>query len=121
MDKMLESFKSLGFQIELFGENSFVVQAVPSIIKEGDIKSVVTDILEDVADLNLSKIDKVDELVKIAACRGAIKAGDDLCREEMLDLLSQLERCELPFTCPHGRPTKFDITIDEMEKRFRRK
>ncbi|MCK5450319.1 MAG: DNA mismatch repair endonuclease MutL [Candidatus Omnitrophica bacterium] len=121
MEKVMENFRLLGFHIESFGENSFVIQAVPAIIKDRDVKTVVNDMLLDIADLNLSKIDKVDELVKIASCRGAIKAGDVLRPNEMRVLLEQLERCELPFTCPHGRPTRLDITVDELEKRFRRK
>ncbi|MFH1837365.1 MAG: DNA mismatch repair endonuclease MutL [Candidatus Omnitrophota bacterium] len=121
MENMAENFKRIGFVIESFGENSFAVQSVPAILRYRDVKTVVRDVLEDAAGLKMSKIDQLDELVKIAACRGAIKAGDKLEREEMISVLEQLERCELPFTCPHGRPTSFKVTIDEMEKRFRRK
>jgi len=121
MEKMAESFKKIGFTIESFGENSFAVQTVPAILRDRDIKTVVEEALQDISALNVSKIDRVDELVKIAACRGAIKAGDKLDRSEMLSVLDHLHRCELPFTCPHGRPTTFNITIDEMERRFRRK
>ncbi|MBU1083844.1 MAG: DNA mismatch repair endonuclease MutL [Candidatus Omnitrophota bacterium] len=121
MNKMIEDFKTIGFLLEAFGDNSFIVRAVPAIIKDRDVKTVVADVLADMSAVNLSRVELVDELVKIAACRGAIKAGDRLGEDEMLSVLSQLSRCDLPFTCPHGRPTSFRITIDEMEKRFRRK
>ncbi len=62
-----------------------------------------------------------DELIKITSCRAAIKAGDKLTVEEMSSLLEQLKKCELPFTCPHGRPTMTRITLGELEKMFRRK
>ena len=52
--------------------------------------------------------------------RAAIKEGDSLTSDEMISLLEQLKRCSLPFTCPHGRPTTFNITVDELEKRFHR-
>ncbi|MGB2631111.1 MAG: DNA mismatch repair protein MutL, partial [Candidatus Omnitrophota bacterium] len=68
-----------------------------------------------------AKTDVIDELVKMTSCRAAIKAGEKLNGKEMISLLTQLEKCELPFTCPHGRPTSFEITADELEKRFRRK
>ncbi|MDP8298448.1 MAG: DNA mismatch repair endonuclease MutL [Candidatus Tantalella remota] len=121
MEKALESFQALGFEIEIFGDNSFLVQAAPSVLKDRDIKSVVCDILSDLAPLDLARVNMTEELVKLTACRAAIKAGDPLTSEEMGSLLAQLKQCDLPFTCPHGRPTVIEVTIEELEKRFRRK
>ncbi len=120
MEKLLDEFKMLGFNIELFGDNSYIVQGVPVVLKERDIKTVIFDILSDLDAITLSKTDPVDELVKITSCRAAIKAGDPLDEEEMSALINQLFKCSLPFTCPHGRPTFYEIKIDEMEKWFRR-
>ena len=83
--------------------------------------SVVYDILTDLASYDLAKINIKDELVKLTSCRAAIKAGDSLTKEEMVSVLEQLDKCELPFTCPHGRPTVIEVTLEELEKRFRRK
>ena len=121
MEKMLEAFRALGFGIEPFGDRSYIVQSVPPILGDSDIKTVIYDILSDLMSQNLAKLDPVDELAKIAACRAAIKAGDELNEEEMHMLLEQLGECDLPFTCPHGRPTITEITLDELEKRFHRK
>ena len=121
MDKVTEDFKKLGFVIEHFGDNSFLVQGVPAILKERDIKTVIYDTLTDLGAVNLAKTEPVDEMVKIMSCRGAVKAGDPLTGEEMLAILEQVKKCDLPFTCPHGRPTSFEVTVDELEKRFRRK
>jgi DNA mismatch repair protein MutL len=55
------------------------------------------------------------------SCRSAIKAGDSLTHEERWDLLRQLAACELPYTCPHGRPVKIEITLNELERMFKRK
>jgi DNA mismatch repair protein MutL len=121
MEKILPDFKRIGFLIEGFGDNSFVVQAVPAIINDADIKNVIADVFGDIRECDLSKINIVDELVKRTACRAAIKAGDPLTKEEMFSLLEQLFNCSVPFTCPHGRPTMLDISVGELEKRFHRK
>ncbi|MBL7073025.1 MAG: DNA mismatch repair endonuclease MutL [Candidatus Omnitrophica bacterium] len=121
MEKVIGQFNALGFSVELFGENSFIVQAVPAILKERDVKTVIMDILADLEERSYSKNELEDEFIKLTSCRSAIKAGDKLNREEMLSLLDQLASCELPFTCPHGRPTTLEIKPEELEKRFRRK
>ena len=54
------------------------------------------------------------------ACRAAVKANDILSLEQMRKILEELSRCEMPFTCPHGRPTLFRITSHELERRFKR-
>lgn len=121
MSKVIENFRMIGFHIEPFGDRSYVVQAAPAILKDRDVRTVIYDILADLASAAPAKITQVDELVKLASCRAAIKAGDPLNAEEMFSLLGQLHRCELPFTCPHGRPTVISITVRELEKMFRRK
>ncbi|RKY41645.1 MAG: DNA mismatch repair endonuclease MutL [Candidatus Makaraimicrobium thalassicum] len=121
MEKVAGYFRTLGFHIEPFGERSFVAQTVPAVLKDRDTKTVIYDVLADLSSRDLARIDVLDELVKLTSCRAAIKAGDALGKAEMASLLDQLGRCSLPFTCPHGRPTMIDITIGELEKRFRRK
>lgn len=121
MNRIIGEFKILGFEIEPFGQNTFIIRSAPPILKDRDIKSVISDVLADMSEGRLAEMEVIDELVKVTSCRAAIKSGDRLTSDEMITLLEQLKRCELPFTCPHGRPTSFDITLDELEKRFRRK
>ncbi|MFH1846436.1 MAG: DNA mismatch repair endonuclease MutL [Candidatus Omnitrophota bacterium] len=121
MDKITSNFRILGFHIELFGDKSFIVQAAPAVLKDRDLKTVVYDVLASLTDYDKTRIEKIDELIKVTSCRAAIKAGDVLSNEEMIALIRQLNKCSLPFTCPHGRPTVQDITIDDLEKMFRRK
>ncbi len=122
MEKAAVSFKKLGFLIEHFGDKSFIVQAIPPILKDrGNIKEIIYDILSDLVTRGPSKVDIADEFIKITACKAAIKAGDRLGKGEMVSLLDQLSKCLLPFTCPHGRPTRTEIDIKELEKRFHRK
>ena len=121
VSRTLEKFRVLGFEIEDFGKNSFIVHAAPAILEDRDIKTVVNEILNDLTTSKLTEIEIKDELIKIAACRAAIKQGDPLTQKEMLNLLKDLHRCDLPFTCPHGRPTTITFSLDDMEKIFRRK
>jgi len=122
MERAMPAFRSIGFHIEPFGVRSFAIQAVPAVIKDRDVRTVVGDVLADlVSGDGAAKPDLLDEVVKLAACRAAIKAGDTLSREEMVSLHGQLMGCDLPFTCPHGRPTMFDMNANDLEKRFRRK
>ena len=121
MEKIKDSFAQLGFEIESFGENSFVIRTAPAALKDRDIKNVVYDILGDIIASKSTEMVPVEEMIKYASCRGAVKSGDVLTQMEMKVILTELQKCDLPFTCPHGRPTRFDITVDELEKRFRRK
>lgn len=121
MSKILDAFKALGFLIEAFGERSYVVQGVPALLKDRDVKAVVMDALTDLSEKDLAKIDVVDEMVKIMSCRAAVKAGDKLTADEMYAILEQLYRCDLPFTCPHGRPTIIELKVGDLERMFRRK
>jgi DNA mismatch repair protein MutL len=121
MDKLADKFRMLGFNIEPFGKNSYVIESAPAILKDSDVKTVIYDVLNEIASSDSPKADPLEEMIKMTSCRAAIKSGDKLEGREMLSLLDKLAHCELPFTCPHGRPTSFDITLDELEKRFRRK
>jgi DNA mismatch repair protein MutL len=65
-------------------------------------------------------LEKRDNLAKSFACRGAIKAGQKLTQTEMLNLIDTLFAANMPYVCPHGRPTVIRITTDELDKRFSR-
>ena len=60
-----------------------------------------------------------DRIIRFS-CRKSIKAGDEMSLVQMEKLISELDRCELPFTCPHGRPTIIKITLADIEKKFKR-
>jgi DNA mismatch repair protein MutL len=112
-----------GVDIEEFGENSMVVRAVPAAFVDyyGEVNA---DSLNDLV-LNIRLWEKDfagAEYYKYAtkACRGAIKAGRELTHLEMERLVSELQRCKNPNTCPHGRPIAVKISIGEFEKKFKR-
>lgn len=123
LNRELAVINSLGFDIESFGGNSFILRAVPSLLDRANPKQLLLDIVDDllVGKKIEEPLERQEQVIMIMACRGAVKAGDRLEQEEMVSLLRELPRTEHPYTCPHGRPTMVELTREELEKRFRRK
>ncbi|MEZ4833476.1 MAG: DNA mismatch repair endonuclease MutL [Caldilineaceae bacterium] len=117
----LHELNAAGFDIEPFGGDTFLVRAVPSALSEQDAQRVLDDILQGlVDDRNLVGESLEAKLVKMVCKRASIKAGQVLSDIEMKELLRQLEECQSPRTCPHGRPTMIQLTSNELEKAFKR-
>ncbi len=118
----LDNFKELGFDIESFGENSFVIRSVPSILSKDDCKQAVKDIIDKlVSEQRGTGFDEViNKMILVMSCRGAVKAGQILSIEEMGSLLKELMNTERPFTCPHGRPIALTIEKGQILKGFLR-
>lgn len=117
----LDLLKGFGFDIEEFGQNTFVVRSHPVWIKEGyeeeDIRKVIDIIvLNEKFDLEMF----VYRISATQACRMSIKANDYINKEDQEYLLEELRHCENPFTCPHGRPTIITYTKYDLEKLFKR-
>ncbi|MBT6068336.1 DNA mismatch repair endonuclease MutL [Candidatus Peregrinibacteria bacterium] len=113
--------KSIGFEIEPFGGNTFQVHAVPTAFTKADIQKIVLEVIDDLKTGDPKRIkDKQHEAICYMACRGAIKFGDKLTHEEMVALIRQMDEQDQISTCPHGRPTTLRLTFSELEKRFGR-
>jgi DNA mismatch repair protein MutL len=117
----LDALAAVGFDIEPFGGNSFKVRAVPSILANRAPEEAVIAIL---GDLELGSIPgeaTLEEQIVLRVCKAAaIKAGQTLSYEEMQALVRQLERCESPRSCPHGRPTIIHMSAQQLAKEFGR-
>tara|TARA_Y100000310_G_scaffold340082_1_gene434717 strand:+ start:182 stop:1831 length:1650 start_codon:yes stop_codon:yes gene_type:complete len=113
----LDKLESFGFKVEEFGGNSFLIRSVPVIFKDVFGKELLLDLLVDLKAVT----DYKEKVVTRMACRASIKAGDDVSEYRMMDLLKKLDKCELPFTCPHGRPIIVKLSMGDLEKMFRRK
>ncbi|MDP3918368.1 MAG: DNA mismatch repair endonuclease MutL [Nanoarchaeota archaeon] len=111
----LEKLKEFGYYLEEFGENTFRLSRVPILFNKVKGKELLLDLLVDFKEVNKEKI------ITMMACRNAIKAGDTVSVSQLVSLLKVLDKCELPFTCPHGRPSMIKLSIDDVEKMFRRK
>ena len=110
-------FQQLGFQIEPFGGNTFIVSAIPAGFDNQDIAEMVRDIIDD---LRRSSVTNRQSAIHLAqtACRHAVSAKANLSDEEIKALMEGLSHCEMPYTCPNGHPTMVHITYAELEKRF---
>ncbi len=119
---ILDDLNALGMMIEPFGDTTFVIKAVPSIIDEKEVKPIILDIIETA----LNKKDKfskeawLDKCLISMACHGAVRANSSLNQKEITQLLIDLEKCENSRHCPHGRPIIAVWTKNQMEKLFKR-
>lgn len=118
-----EIFDNLGFEIEHFGGNTYLIHAVPSFLAKEDLEQVIKGVLDDIVnEKSPTKFQgKTEEIINYMACRSAIKFGQKLTIDEMQSLIWQVEKLKRPYTCPHGRPTMISLTLDELEKMFGRK
>ncbi|MDR2395458.1 MAG: DNA mismatch repair endonuclease MutL [Endomicrobium sp.] len=114
-------FKEIGIDIDEFGDNFFRITAYPALLGDMQIEPIVKNVILDVEDLkNIEISQKRDKIIRFA-CSASIKAGDNISLIEIKKLVSDLFKCKYPFTCPHGRPTAYKISLNDLEKFFKRK
>jgi len=118
----LPTLQHFGFDVEEFGPNTFQVRAMPVLFMGSDpavaLRALVEDFEEDEAPLQ-NEIEK--KLAGRVCKRMAVKAGQTLSSEEQRTLLNDLEACDSPRTCPHGRPTMIHLSVDMLERQFGRR
>lgn len=117
----LEELAAVGFEIEAFGGDTYLVRAIPAVLSGQDPLRTLEEIVATLAEQR-NQVGEVTEqaLVKMICKRAAIKAGQLLSPLEMQELVRQLEECQSPRTCPHGRPTMIQLSAGELEKAFGR-
>ncbi len=123
LKRLIPDLQRVGFEVEPFGGNTFAVKAVPALLAAKEIKPAIIEVVENIAQSGVpARIDKaVDAALKLIACHGVIRAHQPLARPEMQHLLQQLDACENPSHCPHGRPTFIEWSNSMLEKAFGRK
>ncbi len=114
-----ELLNEFGFSLEPFGGRSYLLRAVPAIIKEGNLAEAVRTSLDSLTS-DEEPLRREEKLAQSLACHSAIKAGDSLTAEEMRELIKQLEQTTQPRTCPHGRPTMIHLSSRQLEREFGR-
>ncbi len=122
LEKLIPDLKETGLEIEPFGSGVFVVKAVPAVLVGMEIRPLVIEITEKIAETGFgSGIEKaIDKCLILMACHGAIRANQALSDKEIKGLLDQLDKCKNPSHCPHGRPTWIRWSKGEVEKMFGR-
>lgn len=119
----LATLQRMGIGIEAFGAGTFKIDTLPQFIRTGEPLQILRDIIEELRQVSssTSKMRLGEEVIASTVCRHAVKANDYLREPELLRLIQDLLRCDLPYCCPHGRPTMIQISYAELEKKFGRK
>lgn len=112
----------LGFQVEEFGPDTFRVGAMPAMFTGSDPVAALRAVVEDFEEDEQPLQGEIEKKLAARVCkRMAVKAGQTLSPEEQRALLTDLEKCESPRTCPHGRPTMIHLSVETLERQFGRK
>ena len=122
LEDSLPMFSRLGFGLEPFGTNTFVVRAVPAVALRQEVQRLLLELVasgcEGARSLGAEAL--LENLLQSMACRVAIKAGQKMGKDEMVALVQQLDGLDLSSTCPHGRPLWWKLTLKELERMFGR-
>jgi DNA mismatch repair protein MutL len=113
--------EKVGFVTEPFGGQTILVRGIPSGLRNWNDGALLRDVLADLGDRGSSSRDPRESILASMSCHGAIRAGEKLTLPEMQALMDQLFATELPYSCPHGRPTLIRIGLPELERRFGRR
>lgn len=124
METHRDLLAKLGFQIEPFGGQTFLVRAVPTLLahSETDLRQAMVNVIEEtLAGRQPLEWEKEERIIASICKQAAIKAGQTLSYQEMCELVRQLEATTMPRTCPHGRPTMIHLSRSQLEREFGRR
>jgi DNA mismatch repair protein MutL len=122
LDRIRPNLARLGMEITPFGQNTFVVKAVPALLGGGETAPLIREILEQTAETGHGPQleQSLNDCLILMACHSAIRAKQRLTEIEQQALLDQLMACDNPAHCPHGRPTWIRWSVQALEKSFGR-
>ncbi len=116
----LDDMRNFGYDIEDFGEKTFIVRGIPSYMSVEEAESFARSYIEAASEERSHNSAVVDKLI-MRSCKSAVKAHDPLSELEIRELMDSLSKCDNPYSCPHGRPTFIKMTAYDIERSFRRK
>lgn len=119
---LIPDLHDLGLDIEFFGGSTFVIKSVPAILEKREIAPLIREIVEKMAEIGYAPglEAAIDHCLMLMACHAAVRANQRLTDKEIQHLLTQLDHCEHPSNCPHGRPTWIEWNKRFIEKSFKR-
>ena len=115
-----EVLAELGFSLEPFGDQSWLVRAVPATLGQRSHAGAIAEVIDGALGREYGDGPMADRTRWSVACHGAVKSGDALTPTEMAEIIRQLEACDLGRTCPHGRPTMIHLSQDQLAREFGR-
>lgn len=118
-----QTLEKMGFALEPFGSSTLKIDGIPQFFRTEDPSVAIRQLVDELRSMtaSTSRLRMGEDVIARTVCRHAIKANDELRRPEVEKLLQDLMACELPYCCPHGRPTMIQIGYGELEKKFGRK
>ena len=119
----LDVLQRAGIGLEPFGAGTFKIDSLPTFLRSTEPTQLLRDIIDDLRETSAqtSKLRLGEDMIAKTVCRHAVKANDYLREPELVRLIQDLLACELPYCCPHGRPTMIQMSYAELEKKFGRK
>lgn len=120
--QQLSTLTRLGVGLSEFGERTFLLDALPPFVKVPDPRRFVLELIDELkaAGQSVNSLRLGEHTIAKTVCRHAVKANDPLATAELENLIEDLRRCTMPYTCPHGRPTLIEMNFRELEKKFGR-
>ncbi len=121
IEENLEMLHAVGFLVEPFGRNAVRLRGVPALVASGDPVGALLAALGEIECGEMPTGSTAEEKLIARVCKqAAVKAGQVLSHAEMEALIRQLEACQAPQTCPHGRPTMLHLSAEELARQFGR-
>jgi DNA mismatch repair protein MutL len=122
LQQQLPVLTRLGVGLSEFGERTFLLDALPPFVKASDPRRFVLELVDELRAVGqtVNTLRLGEHTVAKTVCRHAVKANDPLAGKELENLVEDLRRCSMPYTCPHGRPTLIEMSYRELEKKFGR-
>lgn len=120
IDVYRDVLTNLGYEFDFFGENSIAIRQVPIIKGEPASGYMISEILDTIENQKGDIPSIYERAITQIACKSAVKAVNSLTDKEKEELINKLFNAQLPFTCPHGRPTIITMSKTELEKKFKR-
>lgn len=119
----LDVLNRAGIGLEPFGSGTFKIDSLPTFLRGSEPSQLLREIIDDLRDTSAqtSKLRLGEDMIAKTVCRHAVKANDILREPELVRLIQDLLACDLPYCCPHGRPTMIQMSYGELEKKFGRK
>jgi DNA mismatch repair protein MutL len=123
LESLLETFRTIGFEIDLMGKQTFAIRSMPSLIDQEDTRILISEMLDEISLLNKggNGAEALHAILITLACRAAVKGNYALKSEEAEGLLAQLAPFQFSLTCPHGRPVFFLLPFEALKRQFKRK
>ena len=123
VERNLDTLQKMGIGIEGFGPNTFKIDSLPTFLNASDPIRFMHEVIDSLksASKGSSALRLGEDMIAKTVCRHAVKANDPLRYLEIEKLICDLLACDLPYCCPHGRPTMIQISLAELEKKFGRK